>query len=301
MTTINKNLIGRSASLFILSGLILIASIAAFGQQTQTGTWKAKVHKKDSQKIQITFYSDKDNSYHKGKKHHSSSSFAIADLEGLSNSQINASESQVDFSIIREAGTFRLVGSFNKAKGSGNWTFNSDANFIATMANLGFDNISDEKLFASAIIDVRAQTVTELRNSGLDSLDYDDVFTATIFKINANFINEMSAAGFGKLDMDELVQARIFKIDGNYAREILALGFGKQSMDQLVQFRIFKITPDFVSDVKSEGLSNLSAGDLVQLKIFKIDSQFIQKARANGITNPSVGELVDLKILGKLK
>ena len=301
MTFHTNKFIRKSLFLFILSSLILTASIVAFGQQTQSGDWKAKLSKKDSQKIQLSFYREKDNTYHKGKKHQSSSGFEITDLQGLSFAQINGANSQVNFSITRDAGTIQLIGSFNNSKGSGTWTFTPNNNFITTMENLGFRNISDEKLFASVIIDVKTESVIELQNAGLNNLDYDDVFTATIFKVDANYINEMNAAGFSNLEMDELVQARIFKINGDYAREILALGFGKQSMDQLVQFRIFKITPEFVSKVKSEGLSNLSAGDLVQLRIFKIDSEFIQKARAKGIANPSVGELVDMKIMGKLK
>lgn len=303
MTINSAKVIRNLLTTIILSAFVLAGSIVAFGQQTQSGKWKAKVKTKDTEKIHISFYQDSDYQNSKGKYGNqiSGQGFEINELQGLSYEQINGSNSSVNFTIIREAGTIQLTGTFNNGEGTGTWTFASDPNFVSALRNLGFEDVSERKLFASAVLNVKSQTVTELRNAGLKNLDYEDIFKATIFKIDANYIREMSSAGFKDLDMEDLVKGRIFKIDANYAREILALGFGEQTLEELVKFRIFKVTPEFLTQMKAEGLNNLTAEDVVQLRIFKIDGAFIQSARAKGFANPSVGELVELKIHGKVK
>ncbi len=304
MTKHSSKFIRKPAILFVLSILLLALSVNVFGQETQTGKWKAKVKTKENiEKIHISFYQESSEADSKGKYRNqiSGHGFEINELQGLSLSQINGSNSPVNFSIVREAGTINLTGTFNNGEGSGTWTFASNPSFVASMRGFGFENISEKKLFASAVLNVKTQTVSELRSAGLKNLDYDDIFKATIFKIDANYIRDMSSAGFTNLDMEDLVKGRIFKIDANYAREVLAMGFGEKSLEELVKFRIFKVTPEFLSEMKAEGLNNLTAEEVVQLRIFKIDGAFIQSARAKGYANPTVGELVELKIHGKVK
>jgi hypothetical protein len=295
--------IRKSSLFFSLLFLVLIASASVFAQATQTGRWKAEVSDKNPEKIQISFYCESAETNGKGKNRNqiSGRGFELNELQGLSAGQINGSNSNVAFSIAREAGTINLNGTFNAGEGSGTFVFTPNPAFLAAMRGSGFENISDDQLFASAVLDVRSQTVAELRSSGLKIQDFDDVFKATIFKIDANYIREMSTAGFNDLDMEDLVKTKIFKIDANYAREILAMGFGQKDIEELVKFRIFKITPEFLAQMKAEGLSELSAEDLVQLRIFKIDGSFIQSVRAQGYPNPTVEELVELKIHGKVK
>jgi hypothetical protein len=293
---------GRIFYIFLLSIFVLASSLTVFGQKTQSGNWTAKISKKNSEKIHISFYRENTDEDRKDRdeNHVSGSGFTMDELRGLSLGQINGSKSPVSFSLVRDAGTIQMIGSFENGNGSGTWTFTPDASFISSMESYGFNNISDKKLFASAILNVKTQTVSELINAGLKNLDYEDIFKATIFKVDANYISEMNTAGFTNLDMEDLVKARIFKIDANYAREILGMGFGNQSMEQLVKFRIFKVTPEFLNDMKSAGFANLTAEEVVQMRIFKIDAAFIQNARNKGYSNPSVGELVELKIHGKV-
>ncbi len=300
--TRGSNIFIRNSAFIFLSAILLFSSSIIVLGQTQTGTWKAKVSKKSNQKLNISFYKEKNTSSENRKRYSiSGSNFKISDLQGLTENQINGSNIPVNFSIVREAGTIQFSGTFNQGKGEGNYTFTADSNFISAMAGLGFNNISDEKLFSSAVLNVKTATVSDLRASGLQNIDLDDVFKATIFKIDSNYITEMNSAGFSNLDMDDLVKGRIFKIDANYAREVLAMGFGKQDLEELVKFRIFKVTPQFLSEMKSEGYAKLDAEQVVKLRIFKIDAKFIQKAREKGYANPSVEELVELKIFGKVK
>lgn len=302
MTDRQIGFIYNSLILVFLAIFIFISSSIVFGQETLSGDWNAKPNPKDTYKLQISFYTEK-NSDNAGKQKNqiSGSGFELTELQGLSAAQISGANVPVNFFIQREAGTVRLSGTFNQGKGAGKFTFSADRNFVAAMNNAGFDNISAKDLFAAHVLDVKSATVADLRASGLQNLEFEDVFKATIFKIDSNYISQMNGAGFGNLGMEDLVKGRIFKIDAEYAREISQMGFGGQNLEELVKFRIFKVTPEFLNQMRGEGLADLNAEQVVKLRIFKIDSEFIQKARAKGYANPSVEELVELKIFGKIK
>ena len=283
----------RNSFLFLILFTLFLTS-TVFAQKQVTGTWKAKFKAKHSDGIHISFYSDDSDG-----DHQFGSSFKFERLQGLSVDQVKQG-SPVSFTIASEAGNIDMNGTFTNGKGKGTFIFTPDANFSASVENMGFKPISSEKLFASAVLDVKLRTVSELRNSGLKIDDYEDVFKATIFKVDADYISDMSQAGFENLDMEDLVKGRIFKIDAAYAREGIAMGFGGRSLEELVKFRIFKVTPEFLSSMKAEGFTDLNAEQVVQLRIFKITPEFIQEMRAKGHTDASVEDLVQLKIRGKI-
>ena len=281
---------------FCLAFALTIAFAGSvLGQSTVRGTWQAEYREKQPDSLQISFKAADS----KGD-HNFGSTIKFERTQGLSPQQLAGPLSAVSFSIPSDAGTIDLRGTFEKNRGKGDFTFVSDPNFSARVADLGFEEIDSEKLFASAVLNVKLDTVSELRNSGIKIDEYEDIFKATIFKIDANYITEMGQAGFANLDLEDLVKGRIFKIDAAYAREVNSMGFGDQSMESLVKLRIFKITPEFLSEMKQQGFVGLDPDQLVQLRIFKIDAEFIQEMKASGYANPTVDELVQLKIRGRI-
>ncbi|MDH3494778.1 MAG: hypothetical protein OEM82_14585 [Acidobacteriota bacterium] len=281
--------------ILLLLLITLFVSGSVFAQKQMTGTWKAKYKEKQAEKIHISFYTDSEEG-----DHQHGSSFKFERLQGLTPGQVTGPNSAVSFTITSEAGNIDLRGSFDNSRGKGTFVFTPDRNFAAAIQSMGFKNVSEKDLFASAVLDVKLSTVSELRGSGIAINDYDDVFKATIFKIDSAYISEMAAAGFDNLDMEDLVKGRIFKIDGEYARQVISMGFGKQSLEELVKFRIFKVTPEFLSEMRAEGFTDLSPEQVVQFRIFKIDAKFIREMRANGYPNATVEELVQLRIRGRI-
>jgi hypothetical protein len=229
----------------------------------------------------------------------SGSTYQLTDFQGLTREQVSGN-SNVSFSLQREAGTFQFEGSFNNGKGAGRFALTPNASFLNAMNSRGYA-LSEEKQFASAMLDVRVKTVDDLKAAGLGNLSLEDVFKATIFKINPEFISEMRSIGYENLAMEDFVKARIFKISAQYVREVQAAGFDKQPMESLVKMRIFKVTPEFLREIQAEGLTNLDVEHLVKLRIFKIDGNFIRQARAGGNKIDDVEDLVRLKIHGRVK
>jgi hypothetical protein len=288
--------------LLTLSSLAVAAGFApgapAAAQQQMTGEWTAEFPKEDSGKVHLSLHrrTPKGNNMNM-----SGDDFALSDFQGLTREQALGAQTNVRFSLTREAGRFDFEGMFREGKGAGHWTLTPSQAFINSMRERGFGGLTEEKLFASTLMNVRTKTIDDLKANGYELTSVEDVFKVTIFKITPEFIREMQALGYGRLDLEELVKARIFKITPEFSREVEAMGFGRQPMESLVKMRIFKITPEFLREMRAAGLENLSIEDLVKLKIFKIDTDFIQQARAGGNADIEVEDLVRLKIHGRVK
>ena len=261
--------------------------------ETFTGTWTAsgKTDKADD-RIQFSFS-------RRGDGHNSNfgQDYALTEFQGLTREQVSAAAStQVNFRLVREAGTIECEGVFRNGRGAGTWRLAPSQAFRSAMGTRGYE-LDDEEMFKSAMLDVTTRFVDDLKAIGFERLEFEDVVKAVIFKITPQFAGEMKALGFGEMGLEELVKARIFKVDAAFAREVREMGFGEQqSMEQLVKLRIFKVTPDFLREIKGEGVALDSIEEAVKLRIFKVDADFIRRARASGHTDLSVEELVRLRI-----
>ncbi len=266
--------------------------------ETFSGTWTAdaKTNKADD-RIQFSFSRRSDG----GHSNHGNE-YSLSDFQGLTREQVRAAtNTPVNFKLVREAGTLECEGSFRDGRGSGTWRLVLSQAFRSAMSSRGYD-LTDEQMFTATMIDVRTSFVDDLKTIGFDRLSFEDVVKAVIFKITPQFAAEMKSLGFENLELEELVKARIFKIDTAFAREVREMGFDDgQSMEQLVKLRIFKVTPAFLKEIKGEGLTLDSIEDAVKLRIFKVDADFIRRARASGHTDLNVEELVRLRIHNRVE
>jgi hypothetical protein len=292
---------------FALALLVLLAVSGAGGgasavaQSALAGEWTASIDKEESEKLHLSL----ERRTEKGGRSNMGMGFDFADLRGLTREQVLRGGA-VRFSIVREAGTVELEGSFQNGRGSGTFTFAGSQSFVSSMKGRGFDfeteapaaqdgRDHENRLFAATVLNVTTALADDLLTAGLARLDVEDLFKAAIFKVDSKFAREMKAAGFPDLRMEDLVKARIFKIDADFVAEVGKMGFAKEPMESLVKMRIFKVTPEFIAETSREGLSGLSVEDLVKLRIFKIDAEFIRSAKADGVPL-EVEELVHRRI-----
>jgi len=246
MSKISKTLFRSFLALIV----IVIGNYVIIAQETLTGECRADVRaeKADKQdKIQLSF--NRENS--KGGRHNMSSSFAYADLKGLTREQALAG-GQIRFSLEREAGTIVCDANFAGGKGTGTFTFTPNRSFIDAMQSRGFDftksdyKYSDEdnvvnRLFAAATLNVTTALADDLLSSNFGKLDTGDLFKAAIFKVDGKFAREMKDSGFQGLTFDDLVKARIFKIDAEFVRDVAAKGFQNEPFESLVKMKIFNL------------------------------------------------------------
>lgn len=274
-----KNLF-KFLSVFII---IVIGNYVIVAQNVTTGDWKAEYK---SDKIRLSFSRKAANGINQ-----SGTIYDLRELQGLSLSQITGADSNVQFTIVREAGNIECEGKFSEGRGSGTFRFMPNQRFFSEMKSRGFDfenqqkgdtNIED-RLFAAATLNITIALADDLLSANFGKLNADDLFKAAIFKIDGKFAREMKESGFPNLTFDDLVKARIFKIDAEFVRQIAQMGFDKEPFESLVKMRIFKITPEFIQEIRNEGFTNLDIEDLVKMRIFNINGEFIRQARNEGV------------------
>ncbi len=301
-TTVGRRLIFVGLlMLFVFTAAALLGSSgrsavfirqAEAAQEAITGEWVADFNRQSADEAQFTIL----RRTARGGNHSSSDGFALNEFQGLTREQVFTARSDVRFRLVREAGTFEFEGMFREGKGAGQWTLTPNPGFISMMRARGYDNLSADDLFSSALFDINQKAIEDLKAAGFDRLSFKELVEARIFKVTGEYIREMKSAGFENLTLKELVEARIFKIDSQFVREVQAMGFERQPLKQLVELRIFKITPEFIREMREMGFENLSLKQLVEMRIFKITPEFVNGVKAEGFTSISPQEAVELKI-----
>ncbi len=294
----------RAASLLFVTFLVcssLAAARAKFinanhaAQASITGEWLAEFgNRQDANEVQFTVIRRSE----RGGRHNSSNGIPLGELQGLTRQQAFGARTEVNFRLVREAGTFQCEGVFREGKGAGHWTLTPNQSFISAMQSRGYDRLSEDDLFSAALFDVNIKSIEDLKAAGYDRLSFKELVEASIFEVTGDFAREMRAAGFENLSIKQLVEARIFKVDSQYVREVQAMGFEPRPLKRLVEMRIFKITPEFIREMRSMGFENLSLKDLMDFSIHNVTPEFVNAIKAEGFPSITSREAVTLKIHG---
>jgi hypothetical protein len=123
------------------------------------------------------------------------------------------SGSNVTFALRRDAGTIDFKGSFDNGRGTGDFTFTPNAEFVRAM---------------------------QARDK---SLTADDVLKLAIHDVSRSFMQAIEAQGYSNLDTEDLVKMRIHGVDADYIAAFRKAGYDKLSVEQLVKTRIHGATP----------------------------------------------------------
>jgi uncharacterized protein (UPF0335 family) len=293
---------------------------AKAAQSALTGRWIAQVDARQPGVINMMF-SRRDE---RGGSNTTTDNISRNELQGLPSDISSTAKTNVNFRIVREAGTFDCEGYFSAGKGVGFWTLIPSQSFISAMRSRGYDNLTEEDLLRAALHNLTTKFIEELKSVGYDHLEFAELLRASSHDVTASFIREMRAAGYQGLFMEELVRARNHDINSQYVKEVQAMGFEKQpleslirlrnheikqefinqmrsagfdnlSIEELIRLKNHEITPEFVSALKAEGYAAISPEVAIRLKTHNVDGEFIRRAKAKGFTNVSLEQLIRLR------
>ena len=127
-----------------------------------------------------------------------------------------------EFELPREAGTFTFKGEFRNDRGSGDFKFTVNPDFVNKMKVLGYNKITVDQIFHFAISGVGTAFVKELQAAGYNKSSIDQIVQMVIHGVTPAFIKEMAELGYKNLSIDQLVQLRIHGVDADYVREVNA-------------------------------------------------------------------------------
>lgn len=241
-----------------LSGL----TAAQSGQSAATGEWLVATKANKSGEVHITFHRQSE----KGSLMMTSIDVPLGELPGLTPKTESSTKVEVNFNIVREAGTFACEGFFRQGKGAGLWMFTPNPSFVSAARSRGYGSLSEDDLLRAALNNLTIKFIEDLKSAGYERVEFAQLLRAASRDISPQFIREMQSAGYQNLSIEELVRARNHDINGEYVKEVRAMGFDKQPIETLIRLRNHKITGEFIRRAKANGFTDLSVQQLIRLR-----------------------------------
>jgi hypothetical protein len=270
-------------TLFILCAVAICFTAYAATNDLRTGVWTASLREDDPASLEISLFQGR-NTRNEWRGYNNIMGFdvPIADVTGLAASDIGATAANVQFALVRPAGTIRFEGRFAEGNGAGNFRFAPNDAFVREMDSLGFKDFTDNDLLVLAAHDFMPQTVRDMRSLGYE-LTRREVVELAIFRITANTVREFARLGYANLTLRELVNMRVGRVDAAFINGMRELGYNL-SAHEVSNLAILGVTPAYVRELKSAGLTNLSARQAENLKIGHITAKRIDEYRRLGYT-----------------
>ncbi|HZF39675.1 MAG TPA: hypothetical protein VE715_12690 [Blastocatellia bacterium] len=287
-----KVLMISAITLVIAAGLLTRGYTAPAVQETISGDWTAKV--KQTDKGPVLWLSLNRNTGARKGRFQMSSDFPLQDFAGL-NPNAN---SNVQFTLGHEAGTVFFDGLFKDGRGVGDFKFTPNSGFIAMMRNLGYDDLTTEKLFTMAVLDVSTNFINELKSIGYDKPTLDQLIGLRALGVTVAFAREAQDWGFGKLSPDELIEIKAMGINPDYIRSMKSLGFDNLSLKKVIELKALGVNEDYVKQMRSLGFENIPVNKLIEMKAMGITADYVKKMRALGLKDVSINELIQIKATG---
>jgi len=242
-------------------------------------------------------------------------------------SEINPFPGQgnVEFKIVREAGTIVFKGQFDGQQGFGHYKFTADESFfnflkqqgiedteegrrwsffsanvkkdyVSMLIRNGFTHISRRDLVSMASLHIDEDYIKSWKKTGYDDLTERDLVSAKSMHIDPAYVQEIKAAGYDHLSMRELTSLKSQHIDGQYIRSFhTSKGSELPPVRDLISFKSAHIDSGYLDDLKKLGYSDLSYRDLISLHSMNITPDFIKGYQAAGYKDIPARSLITLK------
>src|SRR5215510_8829366 len=287
-------IVSTVAFVFVAIGLLARGYTAPSpaAQETITGDWTAKVKQTDRGPV-LWLSLNRNTDAGKGR-FQMSSDFPLQDFTGLNPN----ADSNVHFTLQREAGAVLFDGLFKDGRGVGDFRFTPNNGFISTMRNLGYDELSVEKLFSMTMHDVGVKFINELKALGYDKVPVDKLIAMRIHGADGDFIRRMQAVGYKEIPVEKLIAMRIHGVDEEFIREAEAMGYKDLPVDKLVAMRIHNVSGEFIKEMEGVGYSNIPLDKLIAMRIHSVDGKFVKEMKDQGFSNLSIDDLLKLRIHG---
>src|SRR5215831_17641057 len=266
-------IVSTVAFVFVAIGLLARGYTAPSpaAQETIAGDWTAKVKQTDRGPV-LWLSLNRNTDAGKGR-FQMSSDFPLQDFTGLN----PTANSNVQFSLQREAGVVLFDGLFKDGRGVGDFKFTPNSGFISTMRNLGYEELTTEKLFSMTIHDVSAGFINELKSFGYDKIPVNKLIAMRIHGVSGDFIHRMQAIGYKDIPSDKLIAMRIHGVDEKFIREAEAMGYKDLPVNDLITMRIHNIDEEYVKSVQAMGYKDIPFNKLVSMRIHNVNGKFIKE------------------------
>jgi archaellum component FlaD/FlaE len=289
-------------------------------QDSYTGQWIIEPAREASLlHLTLTYSSEK-----RGRGQ-SINSFSLSpeQLRGLTSAQLMSAGTNVQFQLVRDAGTFNCEGWFKGGRGSGHFVFAANPAFVAELKKRNYEAPSDAQLFKLAMSDTGLALLDELQAQSYErptldqlvrmgdhgvSLEYVralkaqgytvqsvDLLTRMVdHGVSVSFIKELEALGYKRLPVETLIRTVDHGVTPDYIQELAALGHHDLPLEQLTRLVDHGVNVNFIKEIEAAGYGHPSLDQLVRMQDHGVNARFIEKMKARGFDKLTIDELVKM-------
>lgn len=232
-------------------------------------------------------------------------------------------QGNVEFKLVREAGTMTFTGQFDGQEGFGHFHFMPDEAYFAALKQMGvedmegrrfaffnlnikkdyirmalqhFPHLATRELIGLAAMHIDGDFIKYWQGAGI--ADWDNPHNLIALKsmhIDLAYIDELKAAGYDHLALRELLSLKSQHIDGAYIRELKAAGYDHLEVHDLVSLKSQHIDGGYIRSLgRTRDNEPIPVREIVSYKAMHIDSVYIASLRSAGYSGLSRNEILSL-------
>jgi bla regulator protein blaR1 len=204
-------------------------------------------------------------------------------------SEINPFPGQgnVEFKLVREAGTVTFKGQFDGQEGFGHFHFDPDDSYFSALKQIGVEDLEDRRRFGFFAMNVKKDYAKSIVISGFPHISQRDLIRFSAMHIDPAFIQYWH--GSGLVDADDprtLTTLKALKIDRAYVDELKEAGYDHLSLRELESMKAQHIDRAYIRSLGHDRDNGpIPVRELITYKAMRVDSGYLEGLRKAGYTN----------------
>ena len=226
----------------------------------------------------------------------SNSSFMLDELNGFRRDHDGV------FTIVREAGTLHLKGSFKGNEGYGHYHFEANSDYFKYVKDQGLQDLNENDFISFFLFNVKKETISLMYRLGYNPITKNDLLLLNSQRIDESFLTFWKRMGYSSLAVHEIMMLKNLGIDTLFAKSIIDIGYPGISINELIRFKTQNINPDYIQEMNrlmaTEGSHKLSPDQICQLKSGNVDPIYLKSLQDLGYSSLSVDQIFALRVNG---
>ncbi|NEU09350.1 M56 family metallopeptidase [Flavihumibacter sp. R14] len=170
-----------------------------------------------------------------------------------------------------------------------------DADYVKSMKNAGYDNLSNSDLVAMKSLGVDAEYIAGVKAMKLENVTADEIIAFKAQDITPEFVKQIRALGYDQLDADDVIPLKALGITPEYIKSFREAGFKDIQLEEVVALKAQNITPATIQEYKALGFENVEIDDVIGAKATGTTPAFIRKMREKGHKFSTIQRYITLK------
>jgi hypothetical protein len=291
-----RSLLNQARQVGILTtGLVglCLASARSDAQSEMMGTWELRGFSRTNTVVFVELRMATRSGDHDSDNN--SFDTPLASLVGLSNDWLNGPDADVQFRLVRDAGSFVCQGRAGHGEGAGTFDFTPDPAFGAGLVKRGYEAPTPSQQFQLALADVGYALVDELQTEGYTRPSVVQLVRLGRHDVTIDYLRGLSALGYRVDEVDRLIELRDHGVTPDYIRGLSDAGYAKLSIHELLKLRDHGVTPRYIDALARLGYKGLSTDDLLSARDHGVSASWAEGFQQAGYTQLTMRDLVQLR------